>query len=172
MSESATVVRVPPLKRVLLCASAIFVVDAIVLNQGAIAMSVGLWMALGTLPLTLRAKYASVRGERLRNIGVYVTACVLVLAYNSVNNDIANEQAENVVTAVKAFHAKYQRYPKTLPEIVPEFIAEIPRAKYTVLSGEFRYLAGDGKPLLLYQVLPPFGTRMYYFESGTWKLRS
>lgn len=171
MSEPVTI-SVPSIKRVLLCAAAIFVVDAIVVNQGAIAICVALWMLFGALPLTSRAKYAGVRGERLRNIGVYVTGCVLVLVYNSVNNDIANERAETVVKAIKAYHAKYQRYPETLTEIAPEFIAEIPRAKYTVLSGDFRYQPLGGKPMLYYQVMPPFGTRMYSFDSGEWRMRS
>ena len=98
MRGPVTAVPVPSTKRVLLCAIAILVVDAIVLNQGAIAMCLALWMLFGALPLAARAKYS-------------------------------------------------------------------------VLSGEFRYLAGDGKPMLLYPVLPRCGTRMYYFESVTWKSR-
>ena len=44
-------------------------------------------------------------------------------------NVIASERAATLIAAVEQFYAKHGRYPERLDEIVPGFIAEIPRAK-------------------------------------------
>ncbi len=162
-------VKVPTLRRVLACAAALVVTDAFVFNQGAIAALVLLWMLLVALPVSFRAKHATVRGARLRNIGIYIGAALLVFTCNTVNNRIAEQRADALVAAVKAFQTKHQRYPKALDELVPEYIPAVPNAKYVALFSNFLYFYGEGRPFLMYIHLGPFGRRAYHFNTGKWE---
>ena len=73
-----------------------------------------------------------------------------------------------VVAAVKAFHAKQQRYPKNLQELVPDFLPEIPAAKYALMFNRFTYLASDKGQVLFYADLPPYGRPTFNFARNEW----
>jgi hypothetical protein len=148
----------------------LIVIDAFVLNQGAIALVVGLWLLLVGLPRTFLAKkYVTVRPQRLRNIAVYLTAVIMVFVLNAVNNRIAQARAESLITAVKAFHAKNQRYPRSLEELVPDFVEQVPVAKYTFVESRFVYVTSDRSTILFYVASPPFGRPTYSFTRNEWQ---
>jgi hypothetical protein len=44
----------------------------------------------------------------------------------------------------------------------------VPRAKYTLLFGDFLYDAGERRHFLVWVVIPPFGRQLYNFEAGRW----
>ena len=72
--------------------------------------------------------------------------------------------------ACQAYRAKYHHYPERLDDLVPEFVAFVPRAT-TGISGEdgFVYSSHDGpEPFIYYNCLPPFGNCYYYVESHCW----
>jgi hypothetical protein len=80
----------PSIGRAVLLGTLLVVIDAFFLNQGAIALLVGLWMLLVGLSRTFVAKkYATVRAARLRNIAVYFVAVILVFVFNALNNHLA-----------------------------------------------------------------------------------
>lgn len=81
---------------------------------------------------------------------------------------MARESAGSLIVAVEQFHAKHGRYPERLEEMVPEFVAEIPRAKYVVIADRFRYSRSDSRHSLMYVEMPPFGRRIYTFEDRKW----
>ena len=155
-----------------LIAAGIFVFDAFVLNQGAVAIFVILLTLLVFLPRALwalrisRALYL----ERLTRAGIYLLAAVAVFAANVLQNRMADRRAIELGNACLAYHAKYQHYPQRLQELVPEFLPSVPPAKYTLGGGSFFYSAGlSGKePMLYYEALPPFGRRFYHVETGGW----
>lgn len=160
----------PSLRRALLNGTLLVLIDAFLLNQGAIALLVGLWVLLIGLPRTLLAgKFATVRPQRLKCAAVYLVAAGLVFALNAANNRIAMSRAETLIAAVKAYHAKHRRYPESLQALVPEYIDEVPQAKYTLLSSPFRYLTSPQGPSLMYVEVPPFGRPMYSFERDAWE---
>ena len=52
--------------------------------------------------------------------------------------------------------------------LVPDFIPAVPRARYTLLFGNFEYDARQGRHSLMYVVIPPFGGQLYIFEQNRW----
>lgn len=161
----------PSARRAIFLALLLVVLDAFYLNQGAIAAVVGLWLLFISLPYTFFAKkFAAVRKQRVRNIAIYFGAVVLVLAFNAANNAIAKRRAEVLISAVQAFHAKNQRYPRSLEELVPAYIERVPLAKYTFSLNRFSYftLENGSDARLFYVELPPFGRPTYSFGRGEW----
>ncbi len=68
--------------------------------------------------------------------------------------------------AVENFHAAEGHYPAKLDELVPTYLAKVPRASPRMSFDKFDYIAvppGD-KPFLMWVVIPPFGRRTYDFE--------
>jgi hypothetical protein len=95
-------------------------------------------------------------------------AVILVLVFNTANNRLARSRAETLVSAVKAFHDKNQRYPKILEELVPDHVKQVPLAKYTFTFNRFSYLTSDQGTSLLYVSFPPFGRPTYSFTRNAW----
>ena len=157
----------PSRRRVVSLAVLLVFVDAFCLNQGGIAGITGI-VLLVRLRRIFREKVAAVRRNRLRNWAIYMTAVVLVVVLNITNNKIAQRRANALVSAVKAYHSKYQRYPGSLNELVPEFAQRIPRAKYTLLFSFFWYGTDEGNAILFYVAVPPFGRRTYSFARDQW----
>lgn len=162
-------VRPPSLERALVLAALLIAIDALWINQGGLSLLVGAWVILVGLPLTfLSKKFVAFRRQRLRDIGIYLSAVILVLGLNAANNRLAKSRADALVTAVKAFHAKNQRYPKTLDELVPNYLDRVPLAKYTLMFNRFTYFNLKGYVTLSYVDLPPFGRPTYDFARDKW----
>ena len=159
-------------KTTILIAAGIFVSDAFVLNQGAVAVFVILLTLLVFLPRALWALRTSraLYLERLTRAGIYLLAAAAVFVANVLQNRMADHRAIALGNACLAYHAKYQHYPQRLDELVPEFIPSVPLAKYTLGGGSFFYSAGlsGREPMLYYEALPPFGRRFYHMETGGW----
>jgi len=167
--EQPTALAVTSWRRALLLGSLLIVLDAFYLNLGGIALLVGLWLLVISLPRTFLAKkFATVRRQRLRNITIYFVAVILVFMFNAVNNTIAKRRADVLVSAVKAFHTKNQRYPKSLEELVPDYVERIPLAKYTLTFDRFWYRTEGSDAWLFYVKFPPFGRPTYSFARDKW----
>jgi hypothetical protein len=161
--------KAPTLRRALFWALTVLVLDAFVLNQGAIAFLVGVWLIFISLPRAFFVKrWAGTRAARVRNIGIIMAAVILVFVANTMNNKLARQRAEEVVAAIEAFRAKENRYPANLQELVPGYLPSVPLAKYTLMFNEFRYLPSVTDPSLMYIALPPFGRPTYRFKERRW----
>jgi hypothetical protein len=159
----------PSLRLALGLSLLLVVVDAFVLNQGAIAFLVGAWLVLVSVPRALLLKrFRGVRLLRLAGIGIGLVAVVVVFALNALQNRMARHRAEAVIVAVEAFHADQKRYPENLAQLAPEYLESVPRAKYTVFFHDFIYFASAGDATLMFVALPPFGRPTYRFVSGKW----
>ncbi len=106
---------------------------------------------------------------KIRAIQLAVCSAVVVASFSvySANNHLASSRADVVISAVDRFRSRYERYPPSLNELVPEYIKGIPRAKYTLLFGSFYYNDFEGKPYLMYYGWPPFERLYYHFASKT-----
>jgi hypothetical protein len=104
---------------------------------------------------------------RIRMIEVAIYSAMVVASFSAyaANNHLASTRSDEVVSAVDKFYTKYQRYPHSLQELVPEYINSIPWAKYTLVFGRFYYNESGGKPYLMYHGWPPFERRYYDFAS-------
>ena len=135
------------LRRTLVIAGVLVLVDAFVLNQGLIAVATALGALIGGVP---RAFLAWRRGEpttaRLRaaRTGIYI--------------------------ACRQYEVRHGRLPDRLDELVPNFIPSVPLAKYTLMPpfNMFIYMARPGQHSLMWTVFPPFGRPYYVFEDNRW----
>lgn len=158
----------PSLKRALFLSALLFVVDALWLNQGLYSLAFAVVLLVVGLPRAFLPRFRPVRRARLRNIAVYLSAVAIVWTFNLANQSIAQSRAQDLVDAVTAYQAEHKRYPRSLQDLVPEYIHEVPRAKYTLAFAEFRYFGGEDDPRLMYTALPPFGRPMYSFARRKW----
>jgi hypothetical protein len=138
---------------------------------GVYAFLIGAFLLLVYLPLSLKAKkYAACRRERLIRLAIYLAAVAVVLILIPVNGEISQERAERIIAAVESYHTANGEYPERLDQLVPQFIDAVPaKARISFADTGFRYFAGSpGSHTLTYVVMPPFGRRVYYFESKAW----
>ena len=169
MNEQPASIPQPSLRKALFYGLVLVVVDGLLISGGLIAVWVGLWQLLVGLPRTLLSKkYAAVRRPRLRIIAVYFVAVILVFVLTATFNRIAQSRAETLVAAIKTFHTKNQRYPKSLAELVPNYYERLPRAKDLSIFGFFYYSTSDQETFLFYVDLPPFGRPTYSFTRNEW----
>ena len=92
----------------------------------------------------------------------------LVFANNKVQWWHAEANASRVVAACEEFHAANAKFPKTLDELVPQYLPSVPRAKYCMILGEFFYVSLGRTSVLSWYVVPPYGRKCYDFEKREW----
>jgi hypothetical protein len=162
---------IPSLRKSLKIAVALFVVDAFFLNQGIFSAVFLAVLLLGVLPVAL---YSALRKRwpefrlRMATIGIYAIACLAVFGANYLNNAMAQRRAIQLGQACRQFQVKYNRYPRFLGELEPEFISSVPLAKYAFMDSDFFYLASSTDPRVWFVELPPFGRRFYHVKTGNW----
>ena len=163
--------QIRPYIKTICFAASIFVLDAVILNQGFVAVILILLALFVFFPfaLLLRRRDRRKYEQRLVKIAIYVLIGVAVLGSNTLQNRIADRRAIAIGNACLAYRAKYHQYPAELKDLVPEFLPSVPVAKW---SGEHfsysRALDPDREPMLYYAAVPPFGRRFYHMESGGW----
>jgi hypothetical protein len=147
----------------------LFIIDAFMLNQGIIALVI-LFIALPFMAVrTIKKREDGVElKKRLIIMGIYGTMVVLVFASNHLNNVIAKNRAEVIIKACEQYKLKNGVYPHVLSVLVPEFLNEIPTAKYTLLFNQFRYIASANHHSLMFEAIPPFGRSYYILEEKKW----
>ncbi len=82
---------------------------------------------------------------------------------------IAEANAKQIVTACEQYRTDNGKFPDKLAELVPTYLSSVPRAKYTLTSGDFRYWNQEGSHQLIWDKNPPFGRMTYSFEQRTWR---
>jgi hypothetical protein len=157
------------MKKTIIIASAVFVLDAYLFNQGVIAMVFLLLVAPTTLIRAFLAwKNTALRRRRLAAAAVYFIMAVMVLAYIQANNRRASRKADLLIAACEEYRAVHTIYPEKLADLVPDFIEKIPKAKYAYATGQFCYVSRKDTHMLWYVSFPPFGKRIYRFETKKW----
>lgn len=153
----------------IITALCLLVLDVFVLGQGAIAIFAIVAVVFWFIPKTL---FALKRKEILITWAlktlIYSVMAAAILTANAVNNHLAKTRAEHLIFSVNEYKAQYQRYPRTLDELVPELLTKIPKAKYTVLFNNFIYTNREGHATLMYFDFPPFGRPYYDFNKQEW----
>jgi hypothetical protein len=109
-------------------------------------------------------------GWRLALLRIAIPALTLGLAFanEGVQYRIGKANAPRIIAACEEFHAANREFPKTLDELVPRYLPSIPRAKYCLDYGTFQYWNLEGRPTLVWCVVPPFGRNVYDFEQRRW----
>ncbi len=102
----------------------------------------------------------------LLRIGFPILALGVATANDALQLKIAEANGRRIVAACEEFHAAKGRFPKTLDELVPEYLPSVPRAKYCLAYGQFLY-SNCGAPLVWY-VVPPYYRKIYDFHTRHW----
>ena len=157
------------MKKTVFKAVGLFVVDAFVMNQGAIAVITALVIFFWLLPKSALLKYKKESPKApLTKAAIYGVMVLAVFVANFANNKIATYRAEGLIIAIEKYHQSTGRYPEKLNDLVPAYIPKVPIAKYTLFSSEFWYKNSHDTVVLFYVALPPFGRPTYSFNSQTW----
>jgi hypothetical protein len=160
-----------PFNKALLIAMSLGVIEVLVWNQFLLPIGMLVYVMLWGLPRVYLAQPWRIhRSGQLINLGIYAAVAVLAMAANVGNNLLADHRANQVIAAVEAFKAKQGHYPKTLDELVPAQLSEVPQAKIGFMLTRFYYSA-EPKPSLFYVVFPPFGRKTYNFETRSFGFR-
>lgn len=156
-------------KKPILIAIGLFIVDAIVLNQGAIAAVTALIIVFWMLPKSVYLKYKNQSPRStLIKCAIYGTMAIAVFWANSFHNSIARSQAEDLIVVIEKYHEATGVYPEKLEDLVPTYVSSVPIAKPTFSSGKFGYINHEGNVTLFYVDVPPFGRPTYHFNSKSW----
>lgn len=100
-------------------------------------------------------------------VGIAMTAFV-VLRPDRAGSERARRNAEHLIAACKAFQARKGHFPETLEELVPDFLPELPRAKYDGPEFGFTYDTSPGRHVLGWTEMIPFGRPFYVLEEDRW----
>lgn len=94
---------------------------------------------------------------------------MLVLANYAVQYRIGAANVQEIITACEEFQAANDAFPKSLHELVPTYIPFVPYARYSMYYNKFVYHYMEGRPLLVWYVVPPYGRNTYSFEEQKWQ---
>ena len=102
--------------------------------------------------------------ELAKKAAAFALLCVLIIGYSKFNNYVARHRAIRIAAACEVYRAKTGAYPKSLEALVPEYITAVPRAKYTLVWGNFRYI--DAKIVYVHE--PFLATPAYDLAAAKW----
>jgi hypothetical protein len=77
--------------------------------------------------------------ERLAGAVVWAGAGAAILSFIMYNHTLARTRAKNVIAACRRYEADNGRLPSSLGELVPRYLAAVPRAKSTPFNYAFEY---------------------------------
>lgn len=157
------------IKSSIFTAIALFILDAFVMNQGAIAAVSIVVIVLWILPKSAFIKYKNESPKvPLTKALIYGVMALAVFSANFANNKLAKYRAEKLIVAIEAYHQSTGNYPEKLTDLVPSYIPAVPVAKYTLAFNEYWYINDKDVASLFYVELPPFGRPTYSFDSHSW----
>jgi NADH:ubiquinone oxidoreductase subunit K len=150
----------------------LYFIDGLCFQQGVITFLITLTFILnGSLKILVAVvkKYPFSKSV-LQKMAIYVVCFGAVFTTIEVNNKIASQRAEQVISAVKQYKMEYGQYPDMLQKLVPEYLPSVPKAKYGFGNNKFYYYRTDKEEnaILLYVKFPPFGRPTYNFERNSW----
>jgi len=157
------------LKKTLITAICLFLIDAVFLNQGIIAAIALLVVVFGLIPKSIYRwfKKQNVKSHLYKCL-IYSLMSVLIFGANILNRQIAKSRVNQIIVAVEEFKTVNNKYPQKLSELAPEYIQAVPRANYTLFANGFSYHNRDDHAFIAYVVMPPFGRRVYDFNQQKW----
>jgi predicted PurR-regulated permease PerM len=157
------------MRRTLITAIILFGLDAFWLNQGIIALiTVMIVLPAMLIKALMSWKNKHILKKRLTACGIYFLMSLFIFASISLNNKIARSRADMLIETCEKYKDKNSEYPENLSDLVPDFINEIPVAKYTLNSNRFYYTSSKYSHSLFYLAMPPFGRPTYSFEKKKW----
>jgi hypothetical protein len=168
--------RLPPLARTAAALAVLFLADLGFAGQGLFSLFVA---GVGFSLTTIGVLWSVVRGgaaprarSRALRAGMYLLLGIATVATMQFHTATAQKHAAQLIEACRAYQARHGMLPDRLDQLVPEFLSAVPRAKYTLQWRAFTYSkSSEQSHTLMYVTLPPFGRRVYHFETAQWSQR-
>jgi hypothetical protein len=151
----------------LICALVVLFVD-VILDGGYVFSAVvcPIWFLVGVI----RAATQRSRQPVGPAVVLIPLATGLLVAVNyHVQTGIATANARSLIQACERYRVVNGNYPERLADLVPRYLDSVPRAKCCCLRNDFSYYASAGGHTLSWCDVPPFGRRVYNFETGEWR---
>ena len=104
----------------------------------------------------------------LARVLIPIVTGLVIVGNSALQRRVATTNAARLVEACERHREALGEYPARLADLVPRFMPAIPRAKYCLMRGEYRYTAPPTATLSWFDV-PPFGRRVYRFDTGEWR---
>lgn len=158
--------RAHTIKRSLVCAALLIAWDVVL--SGSFLMSIlicPIWFLLSCVRGVLRRPGWRVG---LSRVLMPILTLALALGNATLQSKIARANAQRIITASERYHAANGRYPGKLVDLVPQYLASVPRAKYALMFGDFWYVSAPNSHAIMWVALPPFGRPIYTFEDRRW----
>ena len=95
---------------------------------------------------------------------VFLSGILVSYIFVSINNFRAKSVANEIIKACEDYKTKNGFYPQKIEDLTKDYISNIPKAKFTLLWGDFYLL--DKK--LIYINTPPLNVVEYDLENGKW----
>lgn len=168
-SNPASTANERPLKTVVIICLVVAGIDAFFLGTLFVAWIVVLAGLFYFFPRALM----SIRNRdvlKLR-LGKAAVACICgatAIAWLNLERHMARQRAEQIVAAVQKFRGDHSQYPNKLDDLVPAYLAEIPRTHIGFSGGRFQYLNTQSDHKLIYLGVPPNVRTIYTFEGAHW----
>ena len=111
---------------------------------------------------------------KLKTIGIYALMFGMIVGMKNFNNHVSYKNANVIIAACEQYKNKTGVYPAKLDDLVPGYLTEIPIARYTMTSSEFRYYqlqepSGEEDYRLQFIAEAPFARRVYNSKSKNWR---
>jgi hypothetical protein len=134
--------RVPEVTRAVFGAGLLVSFDGIWLGQGITTLIVAPIATLVLLVLSARSALRRQRRRALELLGgalVWTGAGAAVVCFVLYNHELARARAREVVAACRRYETDNGRLPSSLDDLVPRYLAAVPRAKCTAFDYAFEY---------------------------------
>ena len=150
-------------------ASALFVLDALIMGQGLLAASMLLVVITWLVPKATLFFMVGRNGWPVARLAALLAAAaVAIMLTINFNNGLAARRAQRLISAIELYRAASGHYPDSLEVLIPRYLETIPPAKYTLAYNRFLYSKHPRRVVLGYVEVPPYGRSFYDFERRRW----
>lgn len=148
-------------------ATFLFVLDGLYIQQPVISFIALVVVVVKAARALKHHRWALHRRAQLKNLALYTVAVVLSIGLFYINMGISRDRSMALVSAIEAYRLAEGTYPKSLAQLVPKYIEQVPKSKLGFGLNDFHYTPQPAT--LMYVSVPPFGRPYYVFEEKTWK---
>jgi hypothetical protein len=149
----------------MICSLVVVILDVVVSGSYIFsALVCPIWFLVEVVRAIVRRPSLGVAAVRIL---IPLLTMVLVDANYSVQKRFAMGNAARLIQACEHYREANGTYPERLGDLVPRYLSSVPRAKWCCLFGEFEYY-GSPLHMLVWCEVPPFGRRIYNFETSQW----
>ncbi|MGD8226744.1 MAG: hypothetical protein PVI20_03120 [Desulfobacteraceae bacterium] len=114
-----------------------------------------------------KAERAVVMKYGIRSLALCLTVFAILSTF-MFNRHMGHVNARLIIKAVEDYRSEQGKYPERLEDLVPQYFSKLPPAAIRFESTKYHYIHHKDHHRLMWAEAPPFGRRMYHFETKKW----